>query len=264
MDARRVYKTEAVILRQRRLGEADKVLTLFSADAGKFDAVAKGVRRPGSRKAGHVELLTHTSLMLARGRNLDVVTQSQAVETFLPLRTDLRRLSCGLYVAELVDRFTVERVESLPLFRLLVETLGRLSSRDDLDLVLRYFELQVLEISGYQPQLARCVTCQSPLQPVVNSFSPSAGGAVCPGCTPPGSGLRPLSVNAVKLMRLLQRGRFLEASRLRVSYDLSAEIEGHLRTLVRTYTERDLRSLPFLNDIRRESPAVAVRPAVVS
>src|SRR3712207_2448889 len=151
MNTARVYKTEAVVLRQRKLGEADKILTLFSADLGKFDAVAKGVRRPGSRKAGHVELLTHVSLMLARGKSLDIITQAEALDTYLPLREDLRRLSCGLYVAELTDRFTAEHQESFPLFRLLVETLGGLTVHRDLELVLRFFELNLLGVAGYEP-----------------------------------------------------------------------------------------------------------------
>jgi DNA repair protein RecO (recombination protein O) len=263
MDRARVYKTEAVVLRQRKLGEADKILTLFSADLGKFDAVAKGVRRPGSRKAGHVELLTHSSLMLARGQNLDIVTQSQAIESYLPLREDLRRLSCGLYVAEVVDRFTVEQVESYPIFRLLVDTLGRLAVMADLDLVLRFFEVNLLAHAGYQPQLSRCVICQNPLRPVENWFSPSAGGAVCPACTPAQSGLRPLSVNAVKVLRLMQSGRYSDTARLRLGHDLGVELEGHLRGYVRTYTERDLNSLEFLNGVRRELPSPARRSAVV-
>ncbi len=254
MNTPRVYKTEAVVLRQRRLGEADKILTLFSADLGKFDAVAKGVRRPGSRKAGHVELLTHASLMLARGKTLDIVTQAEALETYLPLREDLRRLSCGLYVAELTDRLTVEAQDSYPLFVLLVETLGRLASHTDVELALRFFELNLLGITGYEPQLWRCVQCLNPLQPLVNTFSPIAGGVVCPACTPAQSGLRPLSVNALKVLRLLQAGRFSEAARLRLDHDLAIEIEGHLRGALRLYTERDLRSLDFLNDIRRDRP----------
>src|SRR5581483_3882085 len=119
-----------------------------------------------------------------------------------PLRDDLRRLSCGMYAAELVDRFTIEHVESYPIFRLLVETLARLAERPDVDTVLRYFEINLLAQSGYQPQLWQCVVCQGALQPVENWFSPSAGGAVCPTCTPSGSGLTRITVNALKVMRL--------------------------------------------------------------
>src|SRR5207253_11490918 len=109
------------------------VLTLFSADRGKFDAVARGVRKPTSRKSGHLEPLTHSTLLLAHGTNLDIITQAQTAHTFLPMREDLRRLGAGLYLAELVDRFTVEREEGFPIFRLLVESLGRLGDDEDVD-----------------------------------------------------------------------------------------------------------------------------------
>src|SRR3712207_7295528 len=116
MRAQRIYTTEAIVLRARRMGEADSVLTLLTADRGKLDAVARGVRKLTSRKAGHLEPLTHSALLLAHGADLDIITQAQAVHTFLPLREDLHRTGAGLYVAELVDRFTVERQESYPLF----------------------------------------------------------------------------------------------------------------------------------------------------
>jgi DNA repair protein RecO (recombination protein O) len=264
MDRSRVYKTEAVVLRQRPLGEADRILTVFSADRGKMDAVAKGVRRPGSRKAGHLELLTHSSLMLARGQNLDIITQSQAIESYLPLRDDLRRMSFGLYAAELVDRLTVEHAEGYPIFRLLVETLGRLSTGNDLETALRYFEINLLAHAGFQPQLWQCVVCQNPLRPVENCFSPSAGGAVCPGCTPAGSGLSRLSVNAVKVLRLMLAGSFADVARLRLGHELSAEIEGHLRAYVRAYIERDLHSLRFLHGVRREPPTRPLPTRVLS
>ena len=118
MPAPRVYKTEAIILRQRKLGEADKIITLYTPNYGKLEAVAKGVRRPKSRLAGHLEVLTYTSAMLAQGRNLDVVTQAQAIESFAPLRDDLNRLSRAFYAAELVDRFSPEGAESYHIFQL--------------------------------------------------------------------------------------------------------------------------------------------------
>src|SRR5688572_27559635 len=120
MRPQRIYSTEVVVLRTRRLGEADSILTLLSADRGKFDAVARGVRKLTSRKAGHIEPLTHSRLLLAHGSNLDVITQAEAVQCFLPVREDLRTIGAGLYAAELIDRFTVEREECYPLFRLLV------------------------------------------------------------------------------------------------------------------------------------------------
>ncbi len=253
MTAPRVYKTEAIVLRQRKLGEADKIVTLHTPNYGKVDAVAKGVRRPKSRLGGHLEVLTHVMVMLAQGRNLDVVTQAQAIESFSPLRDDLHRLSRALYAAELVDRFSPERAESYHVFQLLLATLRRLAGpAGNVDTVLRYFEMHLLNLAGFQPQLDRCLTCEQPLTAMPNYFSPMAGGVLCPSCGVDGGAARPLSVNALKVMRLLQNGSFGEVARVRMNVALAREVELHLRAYLIHVLERDVRSASFIDRLRRE------------
>ncbi|MGH2586312.1 MAG: DNA repair protein RecO [Dehalococcoidia bacterium] len=261
MRPQRIYTTEAVILRVRRLGEADSILTLLSADRGKFDAVARGVRKPTSRKAGHVEPLTHSTLLLAHGSNLDIITQAQALHTFLPMRESLRRLGAGLYVAELTDRFTVEREEEYAVFRLLVDTLARLSDEEDIDLTLRYFEARLLQEAGFRPQLYQCVSCGEALKPIVNYFSVAGGGAVCPNCRPAGSGLPPIGVNTLKVLRLMLRAGYDDVARLRLDESLMAETESLLRLAVHRQLEREPRSLQFLRELRRPYLAGAIPSA---
>jgi DNA repair protein RecO (recombination protein O) len=137
MPRPRVYKTQAIVLRQRKLGEADKIVTLYTAHGGKVDAVAKGVRRTKSRLAGNLEPLTLGSYLLAEGRELDIVTQAETVDAFPALRDGLERISRGLYCAELVDRLTPDRAESNSIFRLLYQTLGYLSTNANYDLAVR-------------------------------------------------------------------------------------------------------------------------------
>ena len=252
MTTPRIYKTEAIVLRQRKLGEAGKIVTLYTPNYGKLDAVAKGVRRPKSRLAGHLEVLTHTAVMLAHGRNLDIVTQAQAMESFAPLRADLHRLSRALYAAELVDRFSPEGAESYHVFQLLLATLRRLTAARNVDTVLRHLEMQLLTLSGFQPQLARCVNCERALAATPNYFSPAAGGVLCPSCGPEAAGSRPLSLNALKVMRLLQSGSFAELSRVRIGPDLAQEVEMHLRAYLIHVLERDVRSVGFIDRLRRE------------
>ena len=153
----RVYKTPAIVLRQRKLGDADKIITLYTASYGKLDAVAKGVRRLTSRLAGHVQPLNHGSYLLAHGRNLDIITQAQSIETFQPLRDDLGRLSYALYAAELLDRATEERAENFAVYRLLLDTLRRVATRNDIDVVLRYSDMSLLMQLGSRPGLRRGV-----------------------------------------------------------------------------------------------------------
>lgn len=252
MRAPKVYKTEAIVLKRINLGEADKLLTLYTPKRGKFSAIAKGVRRPRSKMGGHLELLTHSSLMLARGKNLDIITQSQTISSFLPLRGDLWRSSLAIYAAELVDQFTAEHVENYPLYKLLLNTLGWLCETQDVELILRYFELKLLTHLGYKPELHRCLGCSSSLEPTTNFFSPGGGGVLCPRCRENEPLTQPISLNALKVMRFLQDSDYTRASRVRLSAALSRELESLMRHYIRYLLEREVKSVAFLDRLRRE------------
>src|SRR5712671_7628400 len=122
------YSIEAIVLKRSDLGEADRILTLFTPTKGKFHAIAKGIRRPVSKKAGHLELLSHSQLQVALGRNLDIVTQAEVRENFLKLRSDLWHMTCGFYLAELVNRFVEDSTPHLDIYSLLLETLRYLDA----------------------------------------------------------------------------------------------------------------------------------------
>ncbi|MCK4331241.1 MAG: DNA repair protein RecO [Dehalococcoidia bacterium] len=252
MTAPRVYQTEAIVLKRTKLGEADRILTLYTADLGKIKAVAKGTRRPKSKLGGHVELLTHSLLMLARGRNLDIITQAQTIDNFLPLKDDLGRISYGLYILELVDSFTAEHIENRRLFNLLLDTLHQLSQDKDGEPVLRYFELHLLDHLGYRPRLQQCAGCSAPLQPATNFFSSSQGGALCHDCGYQDPISRPLSLNALKVLRLWQECDYATASRVRINSQLSSELEQVLREYIKYLLERQLKSTAWLDKLRQE------------
>ena len=251
MPRPRVYKTQAIILRQRKLGEADKIVTLYCSHIGKVDAVAKGVRRTKSRLAGHLEPLTLGTYLLAEGRNLDVVTQAETIDGFGRLRGDLDRLSRGIYCTELVDRLVPLRSEGNPIFRLLQETLSLIDQQDLLDLPLRRFEMRLLDQLGYRPEMNTCAVCDQRLEPVQNFWSPAAGGVVGPECAGDSLSLRPLSVNAIKVLRILQKASFADAARLNLEPGLTAEIESCMEAQVHFALEREVRSARFLETIKR-------------
>ena len=253
MTAPRVYQTEAIVIKRTKLGEADRILTLYTPDLGKLRAVAKGTRRPKSKLGGHVELLTHSLLMLARGRNLDIITQAQTIDNFLPLKDDLERVSRGLYILELVDSFTPERVEDRRLFNLLLDTLRHLSQDENGELVLRYFELHFLDYLGYRPQLQRCASCGLSLQPVTNSFSYSQGGVLCNDCGYHEPIARPLSLNALKVLRLWQNCDYATAFKIKIRPDLSSELEQVMREYVRYLLEKQLKTTAWLDRLRQEA-----------
>lgn len=256
----RLYRVEAIILKRTDFGEADRILTLITPDLGKLRAVAKGARKPSSRKSGHIELFTHSMLLLAKGRHLDVVTQADTLDSFMPLRENLERLGYAYYLAELVDKFLEEGTENRALYDLLLHALAWLGSPDaDPALLARYFELHLLQTVGYRPQLFHCVLCGTAIEPVENFFSAEAGGVVDQACAQaqrarPAEQLRdlqPISVNVLKVLRYLQTREYETVRTLRLTPDVQIGVELLLHHYIAHHLERNLKSVEFLHQLRQ-------------
>ncbi|MFC1871555.1 DNA repair protein RecO [Chloroflexota bacterium] len=262
MSRPRTYQTEAIVIKKIKLGEADRILTLYTPHLGKIRAVAKGVRRAKAKLAGQLEMLTHGMISLARGRNLDTIIGCQPVNSFISLKSDLWLAACGLYATELVEQFTADHVENYPLFQRLQEAMLRLCQENDNELTLRYFEVQLLNEVGYRPQLQQCVACHSPLRPTANAFCASAGGVLCPDCRHTHPLSYPLSVNALKVLRFFQASDYDTACRLRLSAELSREMEGVMRGYFRYLLEREIKSATWRDTLREQMRTSANQQAV--
>jgi DNA repair protein RecO (recombination protein O) len=268
MGTPRTYQSQGIVIKHSKLGEFDRIVTVYTREFGKVRAVAKGACRPKSKLGGNVQPLTHSLLFLARGRNLDIITQSQTMNGFLAVKSDLWRLACALYILELVDSFTGEGGDNRPLFDLLVETLDQLSQAESSETPLRYFELHLLHHLGYRPQLRRCVGCDSPLKPAANSFCCAKGGVLCHDCNTEESGQQdetragpmtpsfPLSIEALKVLRLWQSSDYTTARRVRLRPELSRELEHTLHEYIRHILQRELKSLAWLKEVRGRTATV--------
>lgn len=244
----RLYRTEGIILRRRDLGEADRILTIYTERYGKLRVVAKGVRKTTSRLAGHIEPFSRASLLIAQGRNLDIITQASMIDPFKALRSDETAIAYAGYFADLLDALTEDAEENPLIYRLIHEALGYLDQGADPFISARLYELRLLRLIGVQPELYQCIVCGRTLDPVVNGFS-ADGGVVCEECRSRDPAVQSLSVNGLKFLRLLDRGDTDTAFRLRLSPELAREIEEHLRTYVRNNLQRDLSSLAVLRTI---------------
>lgn len=245
----RTYKTEGVILKQMPIGEADRILTILTPDIGKVRAVGRGVRRTKSRLGGHLDLLNQVSVSISEGRSLDSVTEADTLHGFRLLREDLERVSKAFYMVELADGFSVENEPGIEMYHLLVESLGFLEKTARPSLLLRHFEIQLLDHSGYRPELYSCIECRSRLEPGDHAFSPAMGGMFCPECrTGTGQSLAPVPQNCMKVLRFLQReSRFLNVESLSVPNNLLRETEGIMRSYLHFVGERKLKSAEFMH-----------------
>ena len=246
----RVYTTEGVILRRRNIGEADTIFTVFSPTEGKFDAVAKGVRKARSHMRGHLEPLTRSKLLLAHGRNLDVFTQAETITGYRTLREDLDLCGAAVYCAELVVRFTAERQEHRELYALLLDVLDALDGRAPLHTV-RYFELQLLGLMGYEPQVDACAICANRLPEADVLLSASAGGFVCADCRAVAGAGRVISVPAIKVLRYARVVDLAAFAALRLDQSLAREVQSAVAELIRYVLDREPNTGKYLDQIAR-------------
>jgi DNA repair protein RecO (recombination protein O) len=248
--ASRTYRAEAIVLKTNDFAEADRILVLFTRHFGKVRVVAKGIRRATSRMAGHAEPLTHATYQLARGRELDVLTGAEARAIYPDMRDDLALIAAGWYVAELVDRFTADRVPSAPLFDLLETSLRALDAGINAPTVCRWFDLHLLDRSGFRPELGECAQCRKTLAEATNAWEPAAGGAICTGCAARLPYVAPLTVRALKSLRYLLVSDLASASRLRLDAPLTAELDRHLRGFLRYVLDRDIATTHLMDELR--------------
>jgi DNA repair protein RecO (recombination protein O) len=198
--------TEAVVLRSFRLGEADRVLHLYTQERGRVGAVAKGVRKTKSRFGGRLEPFSHVELVLHQGRGeLDTVTGASLVRSHDHVRTDPYRLEGGTIGLEAMLRLFTEQEANEKAFTALTRFLdalddvpARTGSRAALDPVVLSFQLKLLWVSGYLPHLETCVECGS--ADALVAFLPAAGGGVCAACDTGGIPLSPEGVHGMRVL----------------------------------------------------------------
>ncbi len=277
----RIYRTQAVVLSRRDYGEADRILTIFTPDLGKQEWIAKGIRKTTSRKAGHLELFTHATLMVAKARTWDIVTEAATLESFPHLRTNLDAIGYTSCICELISHFTEKDDDNLPLWDLLLLTLRALNTayqgtsaypspvsaaqpgeselhlsapQVDPQLLLCWFELHLLGVTGFQPQLFHCLACSEALTAVTNFLSLEDGGVFCPRCGSGQDNVEPLEADVLKILRHLQRSGWSEVQSLRVRPFILQATETILYRYLITVLERQLKSVNFLRKLQSTFP----------
>ena len=257
MARERTFRSEAIVLGRRDFSESDRMLTLFSREFGKIDAIAKGARKPQSRKTGHVELFMRTNFLFAKGREMNIITQAEMVEAYAGLREDLVRMTYASYLVELLNRFTADEDKHIGEYDLLANGLRWLEKTADVLLVARYYELRLLGLAGYQPRLFHCVVCGEPIEEQDQFFSAELGGLLCPNCQTADRRAKPISAVAVKVLRYLQTRDWETVKVLQLKRPLHHELETTMHHYLTYILERNLKSVDFLHHLRREASLFA-------
>ena len=233
-----LYRDEGVILKTVKLGEADRIVTMLTRNHGKVRAVAKGVRRTKSRFGARLEPFMRTDMLLAQGRNLDVVSQAVSLAAYAtPICADYEAYESANVIVETADHIVVAEHEGAAAqYVLLIAALHAIAEHQhDPEAIACSYVLRSLALAGWTPRLTSCVVCGR--LDDVSYFSASAGGVICEADHTPGS--RPLEQADLAQLRALTAGDWgsVDGSRLSVSVVESVELWGEF------YLERPIHSL---------------------
>jgi DNA repair protein RecO (recombination protein O) len=233
--ASHLYHDTGVVLRTYKLGEADRIVVLLTEHHGKVRAVAKGVRRTKSKFGARLEPMSHVKLLMSQGRDLDVVSQADAVETLAPMLADLDHVTAGMAVLEAAEQMTLDREPVPHLYRMVVGVLRTIAERNG-PLVVPSFYWKLLSAEGVRPELDACVRCgeEGPLV----AFDMEHGGVLCRTCRTGAS----LSDDALELMRMILGGRLNDALAVPAS-KVTHEVAGHATRALEHHLERRLRTI---------------------
>ncbi len=234
-----LYRDEGIVLRTHKLGESDRIVSVFTRQRGKVRAVAKGVRKTKSRFGARVEPPTHVALQLYEGRELDTITQVETIDHFRAIRDDLDRLTGAVSMLEAVDQLGLEGEPNQPLYQMLLGALRALAAHQG-PLVVPAFFLKVLSLEGYRPMVDACVECGA--EDDLVSFDLESGGTRCGGHRR-GQGLSP---EAVVLLGDILGGRLGQALNEAAS-EATTEIDHLAVRALEHHLERRLRSIAVLH-----------------
>ena len=240
----------ALVIRHRNYEEADQFVTFLTAFHGRVSALAKGVRKLNSKKAGHLQSFNFVDVQIGKGRGSSwLVTQVTTLESYTNITMSLEKTARAACVLELADKFSLEEVENPDLFQLTLDTMRRMNYFEDVFPVQRYFDLRLFDVAGYRPQLRTCVKCRKPIQAEAQFISFEMGGVLCPECGRMFRDARPISMKSLKYLRYYQQQSFQEAAAAGWPQDIRFESERIL-TAYQTYLlEYKTNSQTFLEKI---------------
>lgn len=230
-------RTSGIILKGFDFKEADQIITLFSREMGKISAIAKGVKKPKSSLRGLVQPFCHSDLYLVPSGGMYIITQGKIIDFFGEVREDLDKTIQALYIMELLDKSLPDRDPNPPLYTMTLKVLSFLGLHTVSSLSMRFYEIKLLSLLGYEPVLGRCAVCDA--KDALSKFNPAQGGVLCPVCASSNGGLK-VSPATLAALRTLQQKDLQLLPRMRLSPTMEMEMEAILEAYLEYYLERRL------------------------
>jgi len=239
------YKTSGIVLKGTNFGEADRILTILTERFGKIKAIAKGVRKIKSHLGGSLEPFMLVDLQVHQGKTFYVVTGAAIIEQFSNIHGNLAKTAKAFFLGELIDKFMVEDHLVPEIYGIFLQAMNSLEN-DSPGLIIKAFELKIIEAAGFKPELHYCLHCKEKIRVGQNFWDNIEGGVICGKCQRKTYHGREITDETVKLFRFLEEENFDKISRLKLPEITEEEADEILHQYIENILERDLKSERFL------------------
>ena len=243
----KITNLRGVIIKETQVGEADKIITLLTNEMGKFSAVAPGARRSNSRLLGGTQLLSYVEYNMFPSKNLAKVNHAEVIESFYEIRKDLIKLTYATYMLEMVEEIALEGIRNEPLLRLLLNTLYVLAKKErDPSFISTVFEIRIMCIAGYMPNVMQCVHCGEQSLEKDLRFSSILGGVICAKCKQEDSYANKISLGALHSLQYIIYSDLKQIFNFQVSNQVLKELKALMKNYIRFHLDKSFKTLEFL------------------
>lgn len=248
-----LYKTQALVLKSINLSESDRLVTFLTENHGKVKCVAKGARKAKNRFWGSLEPMSQINLIYfgKENQNLYRLNQADIIEPFQSIRDDFGKLYKGIYFLELIDSMTLEGHQDKQIYNLLQQTLVTLKHQTGLDTLIRLFEIRLLTLSGYKPQIDHCVACKTVSENSIFKFSFIQNGILCGNCSGRITADIQFTTGTRNYIKKLMEIEIISCGRIRFPKHQAKEIEKLTHRLVLSRLGREPKSYPFIKSMAK-------------
>tara|TARA_B100001123_G_scaffold447604_1_gene605679 strand:+ start:1544 stop:2302 length:759 start_codon:yes stop_codon:yes gene_type:complete len=243
-----LYRTQAVALKSINLAESDRIITFLTENYGKIKCVAKGARKIKNQFWGSLEPMSQVNLIYfgKENQNLYRLNQTDIINSFQTVREDFEKIYTGIYFLELIDSIILEGHQDRRIFNLLKETLYALEQQYELDSLIRLFEIRLLSLSGYKPQMDHCVVCKTLTENGIFNFSFIQNGILCMNCSRRVSTDIEFTAGTRNYIKKLMEVEIKCCGRIKIPKNQAKEIEKVTHQLILSHLGRETKSYPFI------------------
>ncbi|GLX69155.1 DNA repair protein RecO [Paenibacillus glycanilyticus] len=246
-----LYRVEGIVIRSMDYGEGNKIITLLTQTNGKLGVMVRGAKKVKSRYASLAQPFTYGEFVFFRNKGLGSLNAGEILESHHLLREQLDLAAYASYMAELTDRTLQEDESGVLLFEQLKAGLAALQEGKDPQIISHLYEMRILDVAGYSPEMDYCVNCSSDQGPY--RLSPHAGGVLCSRCARNDAQAMSMSDGAYKLMKLFSRMDLRRLGAIQVKPETKQELKKLMRGLMDVHIGIQLKSRTFLDQMDKYS-----------